>query len=226
MSDHLSEHDKFFRLIMADKDIAIDYFRICLPAVVSERLDLETLRPLPETYISEELKETLSDIVYSCRTKDAKEEMKVTLLIEHKSYVDRSAPVQIGSYVFSGYCRQWQNEKRLSIIIPVLVHHGRDKWEYCTLSGLFGALDTEWQKYPPDFDYIYHNLGKISEGEIEALNNRFLRASLLVMKHFFEKNWLASNVRMLLKWSGSGSPHQRRAFVYYLSEHTVSIKRK
>jgi predicted transposase/invertase (TIGR01784 family) len=225
MSDIASKHDKFIRLIMTDKSIAVDYFRSCLPAFISERLDFSTLRQLPEVYVSGELQKTMSDIVYSCHTKDEKDEVKVSLLIEHKSYVDKFTPVQIGSYIFSGFLRQLQNEKQISMIIPVLLYHGVDKWEYRTLSGLFSDLDPAWRKYLPDFEYFYHNLGEISDEELRALNNRFLRASLLALKHIFDKEWLGSNVRMLFQWSWGGSLQLRKGFYYYLSGQGIE-KRK
>lgn len=69
MSDIASIHDNFVRSIMADKSIAVDYFRNYLPAIVSNQLDFTTLTQLPDVYVSEELKKSMSDIVYSCRKK-------------------------------------------------------------------------------------------------------------------------------------------------------------
>ncbi len=51
-----SKHDKFIRAILADKEIAIDYFRTALPAYIVERLDFSTLTQLPDTYVSNELR--------------------------------------------------------------------------------------------------------------------------------------------------------------------------
>ena len=65
-----SIHDSFIRSILSDKGIAIDYFKASLPAFIRERLDFSTLEQLPDSYVSSELRKTVSDIVYSCQRKD------------------------------------------------------------------------------------------------------------------------------------------------------------
>lgn len=205
MSNDVSKHDEFFRYIMSDKSIAVDYLRSFLPAQIAKHIDFATLAQLPESYISADLVGKVSDIVYSCRIKDTEREARVTLLIEHKSYADKFTPVQVGSYIFSGFQKQLRNEKHLSMIIPIVVYHGRGKWEYRTLSGLFDHLTPAWEKHLPDFDYLYHNLGEISDAEIRTLNNRFLCAALLAMKHIFDWRWLGENAEMLAELAASGS---------------------
>jgi len=60
-------HDNFIRAILADKEIAVEYFSNYLPSSVTEHLDFSTLTQIPDTYISKNLHKTMSDIVYSCR---------------------------------------------------------------------------------------------------------------------------------------------------------------
>lgn len=216
MSDIASIHDTFIRSIMADKNIAADYFRNYLPAMVSERLDLTTLTQLPDVYVSEELKKTISDVVYSCQMKDRKGEVKVSLLIEHKSYADKHVAVQIGSYIFSGLLKQLQNEDKVSVIIPILLYHGEDKWQYHTLADLFTDLEPEWKKFVPDFDYIYNNLRGVPDAQINELSNSFLKASLLALKHSFERQWLGENALRLLILSEDVPDSLLRGLAFYL----------
>lgn len=103
MSDITSIHDTFIRAILADKNIALDYFKTCLPSYVQHKLDFSTLTQLPDTYVSEELKKTVSDIVYSCRMKDRKEEMKIALLIEHKSAPYKYTPFRLEAIYFQDF---------------------------------------------------------------------------------------------------------------------------
>ncbi len=99
MSDNLPSHDDFIRNILSNKEIAVDYFKNYLPDFVRERLDFSELTQLPDTYLSDDLKKTMSDIVYSCRLKETEATVKVSLLIEHKSHPDKYTPVQIGGYI-------------------------------------------------------------------------------------------------------------------------------
>ncbi len=220
MGSITSIHDTFIRAILADKRIALDYFQASLPVFVRERLDFSSLTQLPDSYVSSELHKTISDIVYSCRRKDGKGDIKVSLLIEHKSYVDKFTPLQIGSYIFSGLLKQAENEKKLSPIIPVLLYHGKEKWEYRTLQYLFKDIEPEWAKYIPDFDYIYNNLSEVSDEQLEMLHNNFLKASLLTLKHSFEKDWLEANAVRLLAWSENTDENLQKGFVVYLFEQS------
>lgn len=120
-------HDTFIGAIMADRNIAIEYFQSYLPPFVAGKLDFSTLTQLPDVYVSAELQKTMFDIVYSCQRRDGKGEVKVSLLIEHKSYPDKYSPVQIGGYIFSGLQKQIEaKEKHLSLITPVLLYHGKE----------------------------------------------------------------------------------------------------
>jgi predicted transposase/invertase (TIGR01784 family) len=207
-------HDNFIRTILADKALATDYFRNYLPTFISEQLDFDSLTQLPDTYLSEELQKTMSDIVYSCRKKDATAEIKVCLLVEHKSYPDKYTPVQIGSYIFSALQRQINNKEPLSMVIPVLLYHGQGKWKYQTLAGLFENLTDGWKQFLPDFSYIYNNLGEIPDEKVEALENKFLATSLLVLKHSFEKEWLANNSLKMLVLMATASQRLQKSLSF------------
>ena len=66
MNDNFPSQDDFIRNIFSNKEIALNYIKNYLPDFVRERLDFSELVQLPDTYLSDELKKTISDIVYSC----------------------------------------------------------------------------------------------------------------------------------------------------------------
>ena len=47
------------------------------------------------------------------------------------------------------------------------------------------------------------------------LNNNFLKASLLALKHGFERGWLEANATRLLVWSGDAAENLHKGFVVY-----------
>jgi len=55
---------------MADRSIALEYFKRYLPPFVPSQLGFSTLPQLPEVYVSAELQKTISDIMYSCQRAD------------------------------------------------------------------------------------------------------------------------------------------------------------
>lgn len=213
---HTTIHDHFIRAILSDKRIAIDYFENYLPSYVSDKLDFSTLTQSTDTYLSEQLRKSISDIVYVCEKKDSKEHIKICLLIEHKSYPDQYTPIQIGGYIFSGLQKQIENKEELSMIIPVLLYHGKGKWKYQTLSSTFKKLEPAWRHYLPDFDYVYNNLGDITDEQVEILNNKFLVASLLALKHSFQKDWLEINAQRILILAQEASEKLQKNLIIYL----------
>src|SRR5690606_4033579 len=106
--------------------------------------------------------------------------------------------------------------RELTPIIPVLLYHGRQKWEYWTLDRLFDDLGDELLVFLPKFEYVYHNLRDTPDAVVEALRNQFLASALLVMKHSHNKAWLARNfLRMLLMALPSASTELQQAFLVY-----------
>jgi predicted transposase/invertase (TIGR01784 family) len=215
MAEHTSRHDTFIRSIMGNQQIALDYFRSCLPANILDKLDFSTLRQLPDTYVSKELQKSISDIVYACQRADGVGEVKISLLIEHKSYVDKYAPIQIGSYIFSGLLKQIGEGEKPSLIIPILLYHGRSRWEYQTLSSLFGGLEPELSRFLPDYQYVFHNLGEIPDEQIQALHNKFLAASLLAMKYSVLKDRLSELIPTILKLAGEMEQNLQTSLIVY-----------
>src|SRR5690606_26980904 len=97
MANIPSAHDNFFRLLLDDSQLALDYFKSALPEHVIRLLDLGSLKRLPDSYVSAELEKTMSDVVYTCRRSGGNSRVTVCLLVEHKSYRDNYTPVQIAA---------------------------------------------------------------------------------------------------------------------------------
>ncbi|MCE6991153.1 Rpn family recombination-promoting nuclease/putative transposase [Dyadobacter sp. CY323] len=215
MSEHTQKHDTFIRAIMGNQQVALDYFRTCLPQNIQDMLDFSTLRQLPDTYVSKDLQKSISDIVYTCRKADGIEEVKISLLVEHKSYIDKYTPIQMGSYLFSGFLKQIGNGEAPSLIIPILLYHGKAHLEYKTLAGLFDILEPALQGFVPDYQYIFHNLGEIPDEEIQALHNKFLAASLLAMKYSVLKDRLKTLVPTILTLASETEKNLQKSLIVY-----------
>jgi hypothetical protein len=62
-----SPHEKLFKTSMADIRVARNFFEQYLPASVLSVVDLNDLELQHSTYISQELKETASDVLYKTK---------------------------------------------------------------------------------------------------------------------------------------------------------------
>lgn len=213
--NEVPSHDNFFRNILSDIRLAAEYLQSYLPSYISEQLDFSTLKQLSDTYLSDELKKSLSDALFGCGTKWGSK-VHVAILIEHKSYIDKYAPIQLGSYLFSAYQKQAKNNEPLSLVIPVLFYHGRQKWQYQTLSGLFPDVPDDWKPFLPNFDFVYNNLNEMNDEQIGSLGNNLLAASFQAMKHVWEKEWLEANALRLFILASEGQEGQKKALIIYI----------
>lgn len=215
MDKRTSKHDTFIRAIMGNREVALDYFRACLPEPILKKLDFSSFRQLPDTYVSKELQKSISDIVYACRKADSGVEVKICLLIEHKSYIDKYTPIQIGSYIFSGLLKQISDGESPSLIIPILLYHGKARWEYKTLAGLFDEIEPELQRFIPDYQYVFYNLGQIPDDQIQSLRNKFLAASLLALKYSVLKDRLSALIPTILTLAGNIDSNLQNSLIVY-----------
>src|SRR4051812_5073466 len=77
-------HDRFFRQSLSDLQIARDFFANHLPKDLLPRIDLNTLEICKESYIDEELKESIDDLVYKLKVDDGQQGY-IYLALEHQS---------------------------------------------------------------------------------------------------------------------------------------------
>src|SRR5690625_5117782 len=80
-------HDKFMKSLLEDKEMAVEFFKAFLPKSIKDRVDLEGLEHSSHSFISENLRETQADIVFTCPLKGRKnEEVYLCLIVgEHKN---------------------------------------------------------------------------------------------------------------------------------------------
>ena len=107
------------------------------------------------------------------------------------------------------------------MIIPILLYHGQDNWEYCTLAGLFPELDPGWLKFLPDFAYIYNNLAGVSDEEIAAFQNALLKELIYLLKYAFDAELLSAHFEeVLFNPPVAASSAAMRAIYIYLKQQS------
>ncbi len=176
-------HDKFFKSIMSNIEVARDFFKTFLPKDVLNTIDLNTLKFTQNNFISGKLKETFADLVFKCKLKNSEHSAYISILLEHKSYPDKYSYVQTLGYVVEGYQAQIKAGKPLEPIIPVLLYHGKQKWELKTLMDLIPYLPKDIEKYIPQFDIKFLDLKRFSDEELLNIGNSFLSSALTIQKY-------------------------------------------
>jgi len=145
-------HDKFFRSWFSRKENLANFLETALPTEVYVLLDTSTLAVNDGTFIDEEHREHFSDLSASVLLNGTN--AKIYILVEHKSYSDRWALLQILRYMI----QTWSSDTKetpsspLVPILPVLFYHGETKVIPERFSRLFPADYPEVLKvYQPEF---------------------------------------------------------------------------
>ena len=74
-------HDGFFRVAMSDLSVAEDLLKAHLPKKLVQQIDWDTLQITNKSYVDQQLKRLMSDMVYKCTLQG--KEAYIFLLIEH-----------------------------------------------------------------------------------------------------------------------------------------------
>jgi len=211
-------HDKFFKSFILDKQNAIDFLKTFLPRYLSEALDFDSISIENVTFISESLSEVFSDAVFKCKIKE--NDIYISILIEHKSYPDKFLAVQLLKYLSNAYSLQLKNENKLELVVPLVYYHGKDNWKYKPISKIIEGIPDFLKDYVPDFDTVFVNLNKMSESELNNINNLLLVSALYMQKYSVEPELLKAKIVDIISFlentlSGNKGNFIRNVFVYF-----------
>ena len=183
MTDDIGNpHDRLFREIWSDRDVAMDFLRNYLPEKILKLSDLSSLEICKDSFVEEDLKEYFSDLLY--RMKLEKQEGYIYLLFEHKSYPEKLIHLQLSEYMLKIWRLHLKQHKTkyIPVIVPAVLYHGKRKWNAkIKFSGMFSGPVKELSEYIPDFEYVLYDLSRYSDDEIKG--TVLSRAVMLLMKH-------------------------------------------
>ena len=184
-------HDSFFREGFGRTEIAQDFLRHHLPAALLDEIDLATLTVAKDTYVSQELRRSYSDLVYSVRYRDGA--LQVYLLFEHKSQPQYWTLLQLLRYVVAGgeaYRKQHPKARHLPPVYPLVLYHGEKQWRVpARFHELVAPLPPVLAPYVPQFRYALHDISARSNAEIKgAVLTRLVQ---LALRHIYSAQPIA-----------------------------------
>ncbi|MFM9951249.1 MAG: Rpn family recombination-promoting nuclease/putative transposase [Saprospiraceae bacterium] len=189
-------HDHFFRQSFGLPEVALDYLRNFLPKELAEKLHFEAIERVEGSFVSRKLQAHISDIIYRCPLK-SKGSAYITFLFEHKSTPQTYPHLQLMRYMLEVWERAVEEKKSLPLIVPIIVYHGKTRWELKQFSDSFEDWDESLRPYLPAFDYLLTDLSRLDDEVILRLKAHFLINVLLSLKHQGEKEYLQSNFLFL-----------------------------
>jgi predicted transposase/invertase (TIGR01784 family) len=180
-------HDKFFKETFSRLEVAQSFIEELFPTDIKDKLNLTDLKRISESFIDGEFQEHFSDIIY--QTTLTNQKTLVTLLFEHKSYTVPFIQVQLLQYIINIWQQEIKDGKTvLSLVIPIVIHHGEQKWEYKSLKSHFVNLPEVLHKFIPDFDYLLFSLADIADDRLASIKNVMLSLSAMLLKHSHDEN--------------------------------------
>ncbi len=204
-------HDKMFKSILSKKEEAQEFLIQTLPERFSNRLNYNSLKLSKESFVNSELQEYFADIVYTCNyftDENKSEEIKISLIFEHKSYPEEFPHLQLLMYMTEAWKQQRDKKaKKLQAIIPIIFYHGKKDWEVLPFEKYFTYVDDIILEAIPKFNYHFVNAKNYDNEQIfdlfkdTPLKVYFLLAKnipyqeilLSLLKRIFEINILFDN---------------------------------
>lgn len=165
-------HDKFFKQVLGDRKTAKDFLTNYLPQDLLSTIELDSLEIQKDTYIDEELREQLSDILYTVKIKGKKG--YIYFLFEHKSYPYQAIALQLLKYMVKIWDQKAikENKSTLPPVIPLLLYHGKEKWQHNpNLSSLIEGIEElpdNIKRYIPDYEYVFYDFSPYSAEDIRG----------------------------------------------------------
>ena len=190
-NQHLKPSDAYFKAIFKNKAVALQLIRYVMSDDMAEQINMDTLELAPESFIDEKLRESLSDLVYTCRL-NTEQQIRVCLLFEHKSNKPgRELYPQLNRYMVGIQQEDIkQQRKDFTLTVPVLFYNGKDKWTAKPASAFYGDLPEGFSSFVPTFRFLVVNLQEMSDAEILAMRDTMLlRNIFLAMKHAWEDDF-------------------------------------
>jgi len=222
----MNEHDKFFREVFSRKEEVVDFLNGTFPANIATKIDYSSLTIDNTDYISQELKEFYSDVVYNCLY-NHEIPLKIALLFEHKSYVPTHPHLQLLRYMLSIWESQLKSEppQQLMPVIPIIVYHGKDKWIKKDWHKYFKNYPAELLDYLPEFDYQLADLSGSTDDKIkQQYQSLIMQMSLLLLKNIFDDDFLSKIIVIFARLNELFEKHENYSFfiqvVHYIYNTT------
>jgi predicted transposase/invertase (TIGR01784 family) len=195
-------HDTLFRHVFGNPLRAAELLRHHLPRRTSRHLDWASLRPVPRSFVDEELRNRCADLVFTVRV--AGRPTLVIILIEHKSAPDRLTVFQVARYVVRLHER-WLDERprarTLPAVLPFVLFHGaapfRGPRRLRDLIDLPLPL-RRWRGALPDFSFELMDLCVIGARLEQSTLATASKLSLLHLQNVREQRQTS---RLLRRWA-------------------------
>ncbi|RME93496.1 MAG: transposase, partial [Candidatus Hydrogenedentota bacterium] len=116
-------HNNFVIQNMSNIKLAKEVLAALLPQDLSQSINWNTLKLEKDSFITKDLKELYTDLLFSCTRKN-NEDIQLYFLFEHKANPDHNVPDQLLQYITQIQVQQ----KKKAPVISIVFYHGKRRW--------------------------------------------------------------------------------------------------
>jgi hypothetical protein len=229
-------HDKYAKVILQVREIALQIIEYALDPADFECIDVESLKLSNTTFIDEYLRESFADICYEGMTKTV-EPFMINLLFENKgdkpSKSVESNYEQLNRYIANKWLEDRKQGRNLALSIPILLYHGQAPLKKETPATLFPKASQNLLRYVPSFDYVILDISHLKDSEIEAIKFINLRNIFLAFKYSRNEKYLEEHWKKVIIFAAQTAENSslniiiKATFLYMVHvSQTVSKKSK
>ena len=127
-----SPHDRYFRAMLTNKKVAIDFLEWHLPESIKEIVDLNTIEVKKDTFVDDNFKKLESDVLFSVKFNG--KDGYIYSLVEAQKEPQRMMPLRIIKYliaIMEHHCKE-TGDKTLPVIYPLIMYQGEKLWKHST----------------------------------------------------------------------------------------------
>ncbi len=169
-------HDGSYRRLFSHATMVEDLIRRYVAPPWLDQLDFSTLERVPAHYVSEELEQRESDVVWRLRYGPESEWFYVYLLIEFQSQVFRFMAIRVLTYVMLLYedlidKKRWTRSGRLPPVVPIVLYNGTRPWTApLQVSEVIESMPGHG-RHLPRFEYLVIDEGHMPRAQLEPLDS-------------------------------------------------------
>ena len=171
------------------------------------------------------MKELFADVVF--RTTFLKNKNTLILLLEHKSAINRALIIQFLKYILEILSQNIQDKKPFNFVLPIIIYHDDKKSKPKPLYGYYKNMPSYLYKFIPFVDFIFVNLGTISNEELLDLSDDILlKSTFLALKNVQDANFIKSHFNAFVNFFSNNPNYKNylKKILVYLYNHSA-IKR-
>jgi predicted transposase YdaD len=164
----MPDHDHSYKLLFSHREMVLDLLEGFVPAALLQGLDLESLVRVPGSYVSEDLEERRSDIVWRLRFEGRW--LYLYLLFEFQSRPERYMALRMLAYVALLYQdlerrKELTPSGRLPPVLPVVLYNGKRRWEAVReIAELVAPVPEGFEPFVPRLRYLLLDQGRLGRG--------------------------------------------------------------